>query len=237
LSRRFGVRSRRLVAHVEECARALFARVPPPPAAPPAASLRWCLEGGVFVFMLAIASEIVNDNTSVPQSLRVRQPVWIKALIEYPRILQGWRMFAPEPPRHDSMIYVDATTAAGARVDPYNAVASDQPYPAGTVVPRHMGQTQFFVMYSDRIAHVGYAAYRQAFSEWLQAYPQRTGRPEDCLLRYDVYFVTDESPALGAGTRPKPLTRQRFMTYTAPPSGTCRPLERHHPSNATVSGL
>jgi hypothetical protein len=175
------------------------------------------------VLLLAIASEALNDNSSVPQALRVHQPAWAKAIIEYPRILQGWRMFASEPPRNDSMIYVEAITASGARVDPYNEVASDQPYPAGTVVPTHMGQSQYFVMYSERISNVSYTAYRQAFSEWLVAYPQRTGRAEDCLLSYEVYLVTDQSPPIGERD-PKPLDRQSFMSYRAPHGDTCKPL-------------
>jgi hypothetical protein len=77
-------------------------------------------------------------------------------------------------------------------------------------------------MYSERISNVGYAAYRQAFSEWLLAYPERTGRAEDCLLAYEVYLVTDRSPAPGALPLPTPLDRQRFMTYSAPLDSPCR---------------
>jgi hypothetical protein len=189
---------------------------------PSIAAMRWLSEAFVVVLMLAIASEIVNDNTSVPLSLRVPQPAWAKAVIEYPRLLQGWRMFAPDPPLTDSMIHVDAVTADGAHVDPYNAVASRQHFPAGDVVPEHMGQSQFFTMYSDRIGSAGYAAYRQAFLEWLLAYPQRTGRASDCLTRFDVYLVTDRSPAPGARSGPTPVSREKFMEYTAPANGDCR---------------
>jgi hypothetical protein len=176
--------------------------------------------------LIAIASEVLVDNTPVPKPLRLPQPSWAKAVIEYPRVLQGWRMFASEPSRTDSMIYVDATTAAGEHVDPYNLVASDQAYPAGGVVPRHMGQSQFFVMFSDRIASDYFAAYRQAFSEWLLAYPERTGKPQDCLTGYDVYLVTDRSPDLGSNEAPQPAGQHRFMTYRAPPDSPCRELER-----------
>lgn len=183
---------------------------------------RWLAEAFVFVLMLAIASEVVNDNASVPEALRVEQPAWAKALIEYPRLLQGWRMFAPDPSTHDTMIHVDAVTAEGAHVDPFNAVASREPFPAGEVVPARMDQDQFFTMYSDRIGNVGYAAYRQAFQEWLLAYPERTGRAHDCLMRFDVYLITDESPAPGTRGGPTPVSRKRFMTYQAPPGSECR---------------
>jgi hypothetical protein len=185
---------------------------------------RVLLEGWVVVLSVAIASEIVNDNTSVPPVLHVHQPAWAKAVIEYPRLLQGWRMFAPEPARTDSMIYVDATTSEGKHVDPYNAVASRQPFPAGEVVPARMDQSQFFVMYSDRIGNSGYAAYRQAFLEWLLAYPQRSGSVADCLIAFDVYLVTDQSPLPGTHASATRVSRDKFMEYKAPASGDCHPV-------------
>jgi hypothetical protein len=186
--------------------------------------LRYASHAAVIALIAAIASEILNDNTSVPRVLRVPQPTWAKAIIEYPRLLQGWRMFAPDPPRTDTMIYVDAVTAEGAHVDPYNAVASRQPFPAGDVVPAHMDQSQFFTMYSDRIASPNYAAYRTAFTEWLLRFPERTGRRADCLTSFDVYVVNDQSPAPGQ-TGPTPLHRERFMQYVAPVGGDCQALQ------------
>jgi len=229
LSRRFGARAnalaQRLQRRLSPALSWLGSASPPrPPSGRSALAWRWLSEGAVALLLLAIASEVLNDNAPVPQALRVRQPEWTHAVIEYPRILQGWRMFASEPPRVDSMIYVDAKTATGAHVDPYNEVASDQAFPAGDVVPSHLGQSQFFVMYSDRIGTEGYAAYRQAFADWLLAYPERTGHPEDCLLTYEVYLVTDRSPALGAPPWPTPVDRQRFMTYRAPHGGSCQPV-------------
>jgi hypothetical protein len=221
LSRRFGPRVRPICAEFERRVRP-WLRSRALAVQRTSGIQRWLGEGAVLVILLAIASEALNDNAAVPLALRVTEPRWAKAVIEYPRILQGWRMFASEPSRVDSMIYVDAVTAAGDHVDPYNAVASDQHYPAGTVVPTHMGQSQFFVMYSERIPYDGYAAYRTAFQEWLLAYPVRTGRAEDCLLSYDVYLVTDRTPELGSHAKPTPLDRQRFMSYGAPFDSPCQ---------------
>jgi hypothetical protein len=184
--------------------------------------LRWVSDAAVALLMLAIVTELVNDNTSVPLWMRVAQPRWAKAVIEYPRLLQGWRMFAPDPPMTDSMIYVEATTSEGLRVDPYNAVASRHEYPAGDVVPERLDQSQFFTMYSDRIASPGYAAYRQAFTEWLLAYPERTGRAADCLTAFDVYLVTDRSPRPGSRAHPTPISRERFLQYSASADSGCR---------------
>ncbi len=223
LAQRVGDRVQPRLAKIEHAARRLLTwsklrfRAPPPPSE----LRRRLVEGAVLILMIAITTEALNDNASVPKFMRVPQPAWCKAVIEYPRVLQGWRMFAPEPPRNDSMIVVEAQTADGRQVDPYNEVGSAHHYPTGKVVPPHMDQSQFFVMYSDRIPNVGYAAYRQAFQEWLLAYPDRTGRPRDCLLKYDVYYVTDQSPPLGS-KEPTPIDRQRFMNYTAPWDSPCR---------------
>jgi hypothetical protein len=187
------------------------------------------------LLFVAIGSEVLRDNTPVPKPLRLPQPAWVRPVIDYPRILQGWRMFASEPSRVDTMIYVDALTAAGEHVDPYNAVASDQPFPKGNVVPRHMGQSQFFVMYSDRIPNAGYAAYRQAFTDWLVDYPNRTGRPRDCLLSFEVFLVKDRSPTHGTDGAPEPVEKQRFMTYSAPYDSPCRALSRESGQNAVSS--
>ncbi|HEY6077194.1 MAG TPA: HTTM domain-containing protein [Polyangiaceae bacterium] len=238
LTQRFGERLRAGRERVEGAARRALSSIGARFSAPrePSGTRRILGEVGVVLVLVAITFEALNDNAAVPTALRFRAPAWTKAVIEYPRILQGWRMFAPEPPRTDAMIFVDARTASGRQVDPYNEVASDQHYPSGLVVPRHMGQSQFFVMYSDRIANVGYAAYRQAFSEWLLAYPERTGEPSDCLLKYDVYLVSDRSPQLGKSTEPPtPLDRQRFMTYAAPWNGPCRPLHPAQPGKKPSS--
>jgi hypothetical protein len=173
----------------------------------------------------AIATEVVNDNTSVPERWRWPRAAWTTGLIEYPRILQGWRMFAPNPPLEDSMIYIDATTARGDRVDPYNLVASRVATPVTDTVPARLGQNQFFTMYSDRIAYPGYAAYHQALHEWLLNYPLRTGHREDCLLSYDAYFISDASPALGSNAPPRPVKREKFLFFRAPKDGECKKLD------------
>lgn len=235
LSRRFGARVQPFVERLELRVRTLLRWFNYPTVAAPSAVRRVLLEGLYALLLIAIATEVLNDNKPVPRALRLPQPAWAKAVIEYPRILQGWRMFAPEPPHQDTMIFVDARTADARRVDPYNEVASDQRYPSGDVVPTHMGQSQYFVMYSDRIGNVGYAAYRQAFSDWLVAYPERTGRPQDCLVSFDVYLVTDDSPAPGH-RQPKPHGRTRFMSYSAPFDSPCRTLQASRPAGPPQAG-
>jgi hypothetical protein len=193
------------------------------PAPEPPRSARTVLrELAVAALCACVALEVLNDNADVPKALRVPQPAWAKAVIEYPRLYQGWRMFAPTPPLTDTMLYVDALTSEGSHVDPYNEVASRTPFPAGPVVPPRLDQSQFFTMYSDRIPYADYAAYRQAFLEWLLAYPQRTGRKQDCLVRFDAYWIEDRTAALRERSGPVAQKREKFLEYVAPVDGDCK---------------
>ena len=180
-------------------------------------------ETALAVLIACIGLEVLNDNAAVPVRWRFPQPAWAKAVIEYPRLYQGWHMFAPTPPLTDTMIYIDAITSEGMHVDPYNEVASRSHFPAAQVVPTWLDQSQFFTMYSDRIASPDYAAYRQALLEWLVAYPQRTGRPLDCLVKFDAYWVEDGTAPLAERGPPKPLRRETFLSYVAPADSTCKP--------------
>lgn len=180
-------------------------------------------ESAVAVLMVCIALEVLNDNAAVPVRWRIPQPTWAKAVIEYPRLYQGWHMFAPTPPLTDTMIYIDGITSDGMHVDPYNEVASRQRFPAAQIVPAWMDQSQFFTMYSDRIASADYTAYRQALLEWLVAYPQRTGRPSDCLVKFDAYWIEDGTAPLHERGQAKPLRREVFLQYQAPADSTCKP--------------
>ena len=192
-------------------------------------------ELAVAALIFAVATEIVNDNTSVPPSWRWARTTWTNALIQYPRLLQGWRMFAPNPPQEDSMIYIDATTARGERVDPYNQLASRMAAPVADIVPQRLGQSQFATMYSDRIGYPNFAPYRQALHEWLMAHPTRTGQREDCLLSYDAYLIVDASPTLGSQT-PRPIKRERFLYYRAAKDDACQALKSQQDPRVASSG-
>jgi hypothetical protein len=52
-----------------------------------------------------------------------------------------------------------------------------------------------------------YAAYRQLLREYLERYQLRTGRPEDRLIAFDVWWVNVKSQAPGAahGEPQKPV--------------------------------
>ena len=173
-------------------------------AEPPAPWRASCARFGNYVatvcialIMISAVGEIVNANAAVPRALRYRQPAFFQAIVEYPRLLQGWRMFAPHAPLEDFMIEVDATTVDGRHVDPYNVVATRMPGPGYKEIPPLLGQVQFFTGYSLFIWRPHFRAYLTAFREWIMRYHERTGHPKDRIVRFTASVLSDKSPPPG----------------------------------------
>jgi len=132
--------------------------------------------------------------------------------VTYLNLFQGWSMFAPDVGRGDLSVTVDAVTIEGRHVDPWNEVSNPR-YPApGVSIPAHMDPNWLFYQYVVRIPF--YPQYQTAFREWIERYPQRTGRKQDELVSYKVYKVEDDSPPPGL-TQPT-NARMTLMFESAP---------------------
>ena len=189
---------------------------PPPerPRAPIGKVLRrlWALlrEGAVLAMIIVLASEAIFINQAVPKFLKFEEPLWIKRLVAYPRLIQAWSMFASDAPLTDETVVVEAVTTDGRRVDPYSEVASRYRDPGIDEIPSRLDNNSFFFNYSVRIPDQ--AAYHQAFLEWILSYHKRTHRPEDRIVRFDAYKIENDSPPPGE-TRPRNLRRNVFLSY------------------------
>jgi predicted DCC family thiol-disulfide oxidoreductase YuxK len=190
------------------------ARPPDTPRPPIADSLRrlgaLVREGAVLAMMIVLVSEALFINQAVPKFLKFEEPLWIKRLVAYPRLIQAWSMFASDAPMGDETVVVEAVTADGRRVDPYSEVASRYRYPGSDQIPVRLDNNSFFFNYSVRIPDQ--AAYHQAFLEWILNYPKRTHHPEDRIVRFDAICVENDSPPPGE-TRPHNLRRRTFLSY------------------------
>ena len=67
--------------------------------------------------------------------------------------------------------------------------------------------------YSGRIP--GSGSYHQALTEWILAYHERTGNPNDRIVSFDAYQVDDDSPPIG---EPKPRNVRSHVFLSYPPS-------------------
>ena len=196
------------------------AAVSPPPAPieePPAPARRQLRrlvtllrEGAVLAMLITMVSETLFINAAVPKFLKHEQPLWIKRLVAYPRFIQAWSMFASDAPTTDLNTVVDAVTIDGRHVDPYSEVAGRYPNPGRNQIPVRMDNDSLFFNYSGRIPDN--PAYHNAFQEWVLRYPERTGRPEDRIVRFDAYLVEDDSPPVGE-LRPRNIRTRLFLSW------------------------
>jgi hypothetical protein len=68
----------------------------------------------LFLVVSGIAlSERMNDETK-PQGFEA--PIY--SIVAYPRLFQDWKLFAPDPPKRQMALVVEAQTGRGARLDP-----------------------------------------------------------------------------------------------------------------------
>jgi hypothetical protein len=176
-----------------------FVLLPPP--SPLAVQVREGLvglrEAAVAVMIFAAFLQVLNQNWWIPKRFKVRQPRITQAIIDYPRLLQGWSMFSPDAPREDGTIVVDGVTADGRHLDPFTGAPPD------FEAPLHgpWFQSQFFCDYFLKIHFDGNKGYRQHFKHYLQHWQELEGKPaKDKLVSFDVYWINNSAPPPGSTT-------------------------------------
>ncbi|MBX3181974.1 MAG: HTTM domain-containing protein [Polyangiaceae bacterium] len=162
----------------------------------------------LVVLMACAVSQVLIENRAVPKSWKPeKRPEWMTALIVYPRMFQGWSMFAPQPPGEDGVIVVDAITRDGRRVDPLTG----EPPTFEMSPARGYEMNQIWCDFQRRIGEHRFRGYLPGFKEYLLRYPKRTGRPEDQLVAFEVWQLTEVVPPPGA---PKAVPRRaRMLTH------------------------
>jgi predicted DCC family thiol-disulfide oxidoreductase YuxK len=175
---------------------------------------RWAAAGreALLAWLLVCAlSQALNENKSVPQALKHEQPRVMAATIGYPRMYQGWGMFAPNPITDDGSITVDAITIDGRRIDPFTGAPPD----LDLTDARGLGLNQIWQDYFNRIRLDRNKVFRQGLKEYLQRWHLETGRPEDELVAFDVYWVRDQCPQ-PYNDRPYKNEKIAILTYRKP---------------------
>ena len=156
------------IATAPAAERSAVVELPPPAVAPGAAAktsapflqqlrtLVWALrEVVVLAFIVTMVSETLYINAAVPKFLKHEQPLWIKRMVAYPRLIQAWSMFASDAPTTDQSMVVDAVTVDGRHVDPYSEATSRYANPGRNEIPVRLDNDSFVFNYSGRIPSSG----------------------------------------------------------------------------------
>jgi hypothetical protein len=166
-------------------------------------------EALVVLFAIALGSQMLVENQSVPDAMRVRhQPLALRLLVEYPRFMEGWSMFAPQAPKQDSLLIVDAITADGRHVDPVNELASRVSSLPVTEIPEYLDQNDTWCDYTMNI--LGREDYYGTLADFIRAYPKRTHRARDRIESFEVWLLEDDSPPPGES---KPRNPRRSLVF------------------------
>lgn len=151
-------------------------------------------EAVVVYLVICAASQVVNENKSIPKALKHKAPAFIRATVGYPRIFQGWGMFAPNPIRDDGVVAVDAITIDGRHIDPFSGDVPD----LNLSDARGTGLDQIEQDYFNRIRLDRNKTFRAQMEHWITSYHLETGRPEDEIVFFNAYWLQDHNPEPGS---------------------------------------
>jgi hypothetical protein len=138
----------------------------------------------------------------------VPNPALFRALTERLRLGQGWALFAPEPLLEDGLLVVDATTASGRRLDPLTGRPPDLDLSA----LRGSQRDQLWGDYGHRLALRQNEAYLPALRAYVEAFPQRTGAPDDAIVHARAWWLRDRCPRLPERT-PSGATQRLLLSW------------------------
>ncbi len=165
-------------------------------------------EGAAAVLLVTLATQATLENRGLGRLIKVSQPEWMRKIVDVPRLYQGWRMFAPEPPYDDGRVVVDARTVDGRKIDPFTHAEPDfDPY-----TPTGWGHEQFMCDYHNRIRFPGHAGNRPHLKDYLLRYHEWTGNPSDRIVAFDAWWVSDKSPPPGQ-LRGEPMPPAKLVSH------------------------
>jgi predicted DCC family thiol-disulfide oxidoreductase YuxK len=146
-----------------------------------------------LVLMVVLATEVAKANPFVSRRWQLQRPAWMTEVIGYTRMLEGWGMFAPEPPYDDGRLVVDGRTIDGRKLDPFTGETPE----FDPESPRGWGHDQLWCDYSNHIRWPHNQGRRQFLRNYLINQHRYSRRPSDQLTSFDVWWISDRSPPPG----------------------------------------
>ncbi|HEY4186687.1 MAG TPA: HTTM domain-containing protein [Polyangia bacterium] len=173
---------------------------------------RACRElAALFLFVL-MATELSLANSVIPPALQLHgRPQWMGDILYYLRVYQTWAMFAPDVPRDDGVIVVDATLTDGSHIDPLTEAPPNFEAPLGGP-SRYDHDWSEYTYYFPWDRH---RPYRAGLRDYVLA--RAAGWPPSRRLRsFEVFWVSADLPPPGERTA-RNLRRESLIAYDSGP--------------------
>ncbi len=178
-----------------------------------------------LVLMVVLSTEVVKSNPFISRHLQLKRPAWMTEVIGYTRMLEGWGMFAPEPPYDDGRLVVDGRTVDGRKLDPFTRETPE----FDPESPRGWGHDQLWCDYSNHIRWAHNQGRRQFLRSYLINQHRYARRPQDQLTSFDVWWISDRSPPPGQ-KHGVPQPPEKVVSYGSVKDSGARPwLNRSNP--------
>jgi hypothetical protein len=170
-------------------------------------------ESTVALLMVVVGIQVLVENPGVPSWLAPgHPPLWMRAMIVYPRMFQGWSMFAPSPALFDSRLVVDGVTASGRHFDPLTG----EPPVFEVAPPSARRMNQIWGEFHRRVGDKRFDVYMEGLKDFIRRHHDVVKRPEEKLVAFEAWVVTETIPAPGQKKR-LPERRLLFSDGSMPP--------------------
>ena len=182
-------------------------RAPVPPEGTLHRKLRLAVQTSLpGLVLLAVLSQLSMENWGVPPGLKLQsRPELLTDIINYGQIPQGWSMFAPDVPRDDSLMVVDATLVDGTHLDLLTEKPPD--FEAPLHGPYFMNQHWCEMHARMR----NWPQHWRNFRDYLMRLPKLKGWPaEKQVVALEVWQVSAMVPLPGSTTVTN-VTRQKLF--------------------------
>jgi hypothetical protein len=164
-----------------------------------------CGQALASVLLATIVLQIGSDNWAIPDKYRIKKrPEFMREVVEYLRLPQGWSMFSPDAPKDDGTIVIDAVLSDGRHIDPRKQRPPD--FDAAFHGPWYYDQ-----QWCDWDLRMRWDSSRHLypyFRDYIARLDRMASWKEHATIRsFDVYWVNNGAPPPGT-TRPYDITRQ-----------------------------
>jgi hypothetical protein len=168
----------------------------------------WLLKhGALAVILTAVISQFWVESWGIPAAWKPKErPAWMVGVIDYLQIPQGWSMFAPDAPREDARLVVDATLANGNHLD----LLTGEPPDFEMEAKAPWGFNQHWCEVHSRMRN--WPQHWKNFRDYLLRRPALLGWPEEQrkVIGLEVWHVTFDSPPVGSNV-PGKAKKQRLF--------------------------